>query len=168
MDFSFSENQLMYLETVRKFVKNEITPHILEMEKAHTFPWSIINKAWETGIINLCVPESVKGFEIDTLSSALIIEEISYGDTGISTSAMCNDLANIVISLHGTEEQKELFLRPFVEKPLLASFCLTEPGAGSDNSMMTTFIALLPMPRMLHSTQSFAKWENRRAILWLA
>jgi len=140
MDFNFSENQLMYLDTVRKFVKNEITPHILEMEKAHAFPWPIINKAWEMGIVNLCIPETVKGFEVDTLSSALIIEEISYGDTGISTSAMCNDLANIVVSLHGTEEQKELFLRPFVEKPLLASFCLTEPGAGSDNSMMTTFI----------------------------
>ena len=61
MDFSFSENQLMYLDTVRKFVKNEITQHILEMEKAHTFPWSIINKAWEMGIINLCITESVKG-----------------------------------------------------------------------------------------------------------
>lgn len=141
MDFSLNENQLMYVDTVRKLVKNEITPHILEMEKSHTFPWPIINKAWEMGIINLCIPESIKGFEIDVISSALIIEEISYGDTGISTSAMCNDLANVVISQHGTEDQKERFLRPFAERPLLASFCLTEPGAGSDNSMMTSFIA---------------------------
>ena len=140
MDFSLNENQLNYLETVRKLVKNGITPHILEMEKAHAFPWGIINKAWEMGIINLCIPESVKGYEIDVVSSALIIEELSYGDTGISTSAMCNDLANVVIGLHGTDEQKELYLKPFVEKPLLASFCLTEPNAGSDNSMMTSFI----------------------------
>lgn len=141
MDLSFTENQLLYVETVRKLVKNEITPHILELEKAHRFPWPIINKAWEMGVINLCIPESVKGFEIDVFSSALIIKELSYGDTGLSTSAMCNDLANVVISQHGTEEQKERFLRPFVEKPILASFCLTEPGAGSDNSMMTSFIA---------------------------
>jgi len=140
MDFSLNENQLNYLETVRKLVKNGITPHILEMEKAHAFPWGIINKAWEMGIINLCIPESVKGYEIDVVSSALIIEELSYGDTGISTSAMCNDLANVVIGLRGTDEQKELYLKPFVEKPLLASFCLTEPNAGSDNSMMTSFI----------------------------
>ncbi len=93
------------------------------------------------GVINLCIPESVKGFEIDVFSSALIIKELSYGDTGLSTSAMCNDLANVVISQHGTDAQKERFLRPFVEKPLLASFCLTEPGAGSDNSLMTSFIA---------------------------
>jgi len=141
MDFNLNENQLMYVDTVRKLVKNEITPHILEMEKAHKFPWPVISKAWEMGIINLCIPESVKGFDIDVISSAMIIAELSYGDTGISTSAMCNDLANVVISQHGTKEQQEKFLRPFVEKPLLAAFCLTEPGAGSDNSMMTSFIA---------------------------
>ena len=141
MDLSLNENQLTYLDTVRKFVKNEITPHILDLEKGHIFPWDIINKAWETGLLNLCIPESVKGYEIDAVTSALIIKELSYGDTGISTSAMCNDLANVVIGLHGTDEQKELFLRPFVEKPVLASFCLTEPNAGSDNSMMTSFIS---------------------------
>ncbi len=140
MDFSLNENQLMYVDTVRKLVKNEITLHILEMEKAHKFPWPVIVKSWEMGIINLCIPESIKGFAIDVISSALIIEEISYGDTGISTSAMCNDLANVVIARHGTQEQKERFLRPFTEQPILASFCLTEPAAGSDNSMMTSFI----------------------------
>lgn len=141
MDLSLNESQLTYLDTVRKFVKNEITPHILELEKGHVFPWEIINKAWETGILNLCIPESVQGYEIDAITSALIIKELSYGDTGISTSAMCNDLANVVISLHGTDEQKELFLKPFVKKPILASFCLTEPNAGSDNAMMTSFIS---------------------------
>ncbi len=141
MDLSLNENQLTYLDTVRKFVKNEITPHISALEKNHVFPWEIINKAWEMGILNLCIPESVKGYEIDAVTSAFIIKELSYGDTGISTSAMCNDLANVVISRNGTDEQKELFLRPFVEKPVLASFCLTEPNAGSDNSMMTSFIS---------------------------
>ena len=141
MDFSLNENQLMYVDTVRKLVKNAITPRILEMEKTHMFPWEIISNAWKMGIINLCIPESIKGFEIDVVSSALIIAELSYGDTGIATSAMCNDLANVVIAQHGTEEQKEKFLRPFVNQPLLASFCLTESGAGSDNSMMTSFIS---------------------------
>lgn len=141
MDFRLNENQSMYVDTVRKLVKNEIAPHILDIEKAHTFPWGIIGKAWEMGILNLCIPESIKGYEIDVVSSALIIEELSFGDTGISTSAMCNDLANVVISQHGTKEQQERFLRPFVERPLLASFCLTEPGAGSDNSLMTSFIS---------------------------
>jgi acyl-CoA dehydrogenase len=57
----------------------------MSWEKEHRFPGEVIQKAWEIGILNLSIPESVKGFEIDTISSALIIEEISYGDTGIST-----------------------------------------------------------------------------------
>ncbi len=140
MDFNLTENQRMYVDTVRKFVKNEILPQVLHLDKGHGFPWTIIGKAWELGILNLSIPESVKGYEVDVISAALIIKEMSYGDTGISTSAMCNDLANTVIAQHGTDEQKETFLKPFVDSPLLASFCLTEPGAGSDNSSMTTFI----------------------------
>ena len=140
MDLNLSDNQQMYVDMVRKFVKSEITPQVMSLDKEHVFPWNILNKAWEVGILNLCIPESVKGYEVDVLSAALIIEELSYGDTGISTSAMCNDLANAVIAQHGTEEQKEAFLKPFVEAPLLASFCLTEPGAGSDNLAMTTYM----------------------------
>ncbi len=140
MDFTLSENQQMYVDTVSRFVKNEIIPHVLELDRSHKFPWNVITKAWDLGILNLSIPESVKGYEVDPISTALIIKELSYGDTGISTSAMCNDLANVVIAQHGSDEQKSAFLGPFVEKPILASFCLTEPGAGSDNSSMTTFI----------------------------
>lgn len=140
MDFDLTDSQQMYVDTVKKFVKSEITPKVMSLDKEHVFPWHIISRAWELGILNLSIPESVKGYEVDVVSTALIIEEISYGDTGISTSAMCNDLANTVIAQHGTDEQKEAFLTPFVEAPLLASFCLTEPGAGSDNLAMTTFM----------------------------
>ena len=140
MDFNLTGVQQMYVDTVRRFVRHGIVPQVMELEKKHAFPWEVIEKAWGLGILNLSLPESVKGFEVDPVSTALIIKELSYGDTGISTSAMCNDLANIVIAQHGTEEQKKLFLNPFVEKPMMASFCLTEPGAGSDNSAMTTFI----------------------------
>jgi acyl-CoA dehydrogenase len=140
MDFSLSDTQQQYVDTVRKFVRNEITPAVMALDKRHVFPRPILNKAWELGMMNLCIPESIKGYDVDIVSTALIIKELSYGDTGVSTSAMCNDLANAVIAQHGTAEQKERFLRPFVDGPAFASFCLTEPGAGSDNSAMTTFI----------------------------
>lgn len=140
MDFSFTEEQHDYLDTIRKFVKNEIIPDVMRLDKEHVFPREIIDKTWELGLLNLCIPESIKGYELNSVSAAIIIEELSYGDTGVSTSAMCNDLANVVIAQQGTEEQKEEYLTPFVEAPLLASFCLTEPGAGSDNSAMTTYI----------------------------
>ncbi len=140
MDFRLDENQQMYFDMVTKFVKNEIIPFSMTWDKEHAFPWKTIQKAWELGLLNLSIPESVKGYEVDVVSTTMIIRELSYGDTGISTSAMCNDLANVVIAQHGTDEQKEMFLKPFVDEPLLSSFCLTEPNAGSDNSSMTTFI----------------------------
>jgi Acyl-CoA dehydrogenases len=118
LDFNLTETQQMYVETVRKFVRNEIIPGVMELEKEHLFPFNIINKAWELGLLNLCVPESVKGYEIDIISTALIVRELSYGDTGISTSAMCNDLGNVVIAQHGTEEQRKNFFDPSL-KPLL-------------------------------------------------
>ncbi|MBN1547797.1 MAG: acyl-CoA dehydrogenase family protein [Syntrophaceae bacterium] len=143
MDFRLDENQQMYFDMVTKFVKNEIIPFSMTWDKEHAFPWKTIQKAWELGLLNLSIPESVKGYEVDVVSTTMIIRELSYGDTGISTSAMCNDLANVVIAQHGTDEQKEMFLKPFVDEPLLSSFCLTEPNAGSDNSSMTTFIRKL-------------------------
>jgi acyl-CoA dehydrogenase len=140
MDFNLSEEQKEYLETVRRYVGRDIIPHCMELEKGHAFPFDVIRKAWDLGILNLSIPESIKGYSLDVVSTALIIRELSYGDSGIATSAMCNDLANVVIAMHGTEAQQQAFLTPFVERPLLASFCLTEPGAGSDNSGMTTLI----------------------------
>ena len=140
MDFNLSEEQKQYLETVRRFVGREITPRVMTLEKGHAFPFDIIRKAWDLGILNLSIPETVKCYSLDLISTALIIRELSYGDSGIATSAMCNDLANAVIAMHGTEAQQQSFLVPFVERPLLASFCLTEPGAGSDNSAMMTAI----------------------------
>jgi acyl-CoA dehydrogenase len=140
MDFNLSEEQKEYLNTVQRFVGRDITPSSMTLEKGHEFPFDIIRKAWELGILNLSIPESLKGYSLDLISTALIIRELSYGDSGIATSAMCNDLANSVIAMQGTKEQQQAFLSPFVERPLLASFCLTEPNAGSDNSAMTTCI----------------------------
>lgn len=140
MDFNLDDNQQMLVESVRRFVRSEILPGILERERKDAFPWDIIRKIWNMGIMNLTVPPSVGGSGVDILTSALIIRELAGGDAGIATSAMCNDLANAVIAFHGNPEQQERFLGPFVKAPLLASFCLTEPGAGSDNSAMSTFV----------------------------
>jgi acyl-CoA dehydrogenase len=140
MDLNLNEEQKQYVETMRRFVGREILSRVMNLEKNHVFPFDIIRKAWDLGILNLSIPEAVKGYGIDLISTALIIRELSYGDSGIATSAMCNDLANAVIAMHGTEAQQHAFLDPFVERPLLASFCLTEPEAGSDNSAMTSVI----------------------------
>jgi len=140
MDFSLNENQQMVLKLAQNFVKKEISPHILEMDAKGEFPGEILEKAWKAGFANLCLPEKYDGLGLDPITIALIVEEMAYGCSGIATSAMGNDLANAVIVLHGSEEQKEKYLRPFTQKPLFAAFCLTEAEAGSDNLAMSTYI----------------------------
>jgi len=140
MDLSLTETQQMYMDTVQRFVKNEILPHAQEMDRKHIFPVDLLKKAWGMGIMNISIPDSIKGYSVDVVSAALIIKELSYGDSGLATSAMCNDLANVVIAQHGTDDQQEAYLRPFADSPLLSAFCLTEPAAGSDNLAMTSFI----------------------------
>jgi acyl-CoA dehydrogenase len=141
MDFSFNEDQKMYIKVAQDFVKKEINPKILELEEKGDFPKDVIEKAWKAGLMNFhTIPEEYGGLWLDLISFAAVAEEIAYGCSGIATSLINNDLANAVIVMHGTEEQKRRFLKPFAEKPLLTSFCLTEPDAGSDNLAMSTFI----------------------------
>ncbi len=142
MDFSLTEDHQMFVKLARDFAKKEISSKIIDLDHKGEFPADIIKKAWEAGLMNLCIPEEYGGLGVDPIAIALIVEEVSYGCSGIGTSVMCNDLANAVIALHGSPEQKEKYLKPFTEKPLLASFGLTEAEAGSDNSSMTSFIKI--------------------------
>jgi len=60
MDFHLNDQQQMYVDTVRRFVRTEILPQVMDMERKHVFPMQIIRKAWETGILNLSIPDAIK------------------------------------------------------------------------------------------------------------
>ena len=73
MDFNLTDEQKEYLNTVRRFVGRDIIPCSMSLEKGHAFPFDVIRKAWDLGILNLSIPESVKGYSLDLISTALII-----------------------------------------------------------------------------------------------
>ncbi len=132
MDFSLSTEQKEIFEVARKFAIKEMLPKAAEFDESAIFPREIIDKAWELGFTNTCIPSEYGGNGFSLLDAVTIGEALSYGCMGMYTSIMCNDLALSPIVIGGSAEQKEKFLRPFTEKPLLASFCLTEPSHGSD------------------------------------
>jgi alkylation response protein AidB-like acyl-CoA dehydrogenase len=72
MDLSLTDTQQMYVTTVQRFVKNDILPHVLEMDRRHVFPMDLIKTSWEMGIMNISIPESIKGYHVDVVSAALI------------------------------------------------------------------------------------------------
>src|SRR6201986_2754649 len=125
-------------EMAHEFAEKEIRPVAWEYDKDGTWPGEIIEKAWELGLMNGHLPEEYGGPGLGFLDGAIIEEEIAWGCSGIGTSLTCNGLATAPIVLAASDELKEEYLGLLSEGPLLASFCLTEPDAGSDVSGMKT------------------------------
>src|SRR5258705_2957913 len=138
VDFTLTDEQKDLREMAHNFAENEIRKVAWEYDKDGTWPQDIIDKAWEVGLMNTHTPEAYGGPGLDYLSGCLIEEEIGWGCSGIGTSLMANGLASAPVALAGSEETKKEFLGMLTEAPKLASFCLTEPDAGSDVSGMKT------------------------------
>ncbi len=137
-DFSPTEEQLALQEMARRFSKNEIAPVATHYDESEKFPREVFQKAHETGLMNLCIPEAQGGIGASFVDTYLVTEEIAWGCVGIGTSMMANELALMPIVLSGTEEQKSRWLPSFTERLKFASFCLSEPDAGSDVAGMGT------------------------------
>jgi acyl-CoA dehydrogenase len=132
MDFSLTTEQSEIQELALKFSKNEMIPHAQEFDEKGIFPAEIFKKAWELGLINTCIPAEYGGTGFTSVDGVIICEALAYGCMGMNTTFMANDLALLPIVIGGSEEQKKKFLTPFTEEFRIASFCLTEPGNGSD------------------------------------
>jgi acyl-CoA dehydrogenase len=138
VDFTLTDEQKAMREMAHDFATKEIRPVAWEFDKDGTFPEDIIKKAWEVGLMNTHIPEEYGGPGLSTLDGCLIEEELSWGCSGIQTSLGCNGLAAAPVILAASDELKKEYLGRLTEAPLLASFCLTEPDAGSDVSGMKT------------------------------
>lgn len=140
MDFSLTPEQREIRELALKFARNEMIPVAQEMDEHGTFPTDIFKKAWELGFINTCIPAEYGGSGFSALDGVIISEALAYGCMGMNTSFMANDLALLPIVIGGNDEQKKKFLTPFMTEFRIASFCLTEPGNGSDAGGIRTQI----------------------------
>jgi acyl-CoA dehydrogenase len=138
VDFTLTDEQKSLREMAHDFAVREIRPVAWDYDRDGAWPQDIVEKAWEVGLMNSHIPEEYGGAGAGALDGCLIQEELSWGCSGIQTSLGCNGLASTPVVLAGSEELKREFLGRLTEAPLLASFCLTEPDAGSDVSGMRT------------------------------
>src|SRR5687767_272717 len=120
------------------FAAKEIRPVAWEHDKDGSWPDDVLRKAWELGLMNTHVPEEYGGPGASYLDGCIIEEELSWGCSGITTSLGANGLASAPLALAGSDELKKQYLGMLTEDFKLASFCLTEPDAGSDVSGMRT------------------------------
>ncbi|MFL5782330.1 MAG: acyl-CoA dehydrogenase family protein [Thermoleophilaceae bacterium] len=138
VDFTLTDEQKDLRELAHSFAEKDIRTVAWDYDKDGTWPEDVIKKAWEVGLMNTHIPEEYGGPGLDYLSGCIIEEEMGWGCSGIGTSLMCNGLATAPIAIGGSEETKKKYLGMLTEEPKLASFCLTEPDAGSDVSGMRT------------------------------
>ena len=134
MDFSLNEEQAAIRETCREFAEQEIKPRAEEMDRTGQFPYDIVRKMGELGLLGLPFPEEYGGAGADFLSYCIAIEEISRGDVSVGiTMEAHTSLGASPFYLFGSKQQKEHYLAPLARGEKLWAFGLTEPGAGSDS-----------------------------------
>lgn len=137
MDFALNEEQLELQEMVRDFVEKEITPYAAEMDRNNQSMPGLLEKAADMGLLNVIVPEEYGGPGLDSVTVAVIYEELGKGCAGVATSMAANSLASYPILIAGTEEQKQAHC-DLLNDGKLTAFALTEPGAGSDAGGVAT------------------------------
>ncbi|GHG65333.1 acyl-CoA dehydrogenase family protein [Comamonas sp. JC664] len=138
MEFQLTDAQRALQDAARKFAREVIRPKAAHYDETATFPRDLLTAAWELGLLNMAIPAEYGGVGLSHLEQVIVAEELSWGCAGVATSIIANDLANLPIILHATDEQKKRLLGHFAEKVKFSSFCLTEPEAGSDVANMQT------------------------------
>ncbi|UCC92489.1 MAG: acyl-CoA dehydrogenase [Thermoplasmata archaeon] len=133
MQFALTKEQLMVRQLANEFAQTEVKPVASEYDEAEEFIWPIAEKMGKLGFMGMCVPEEYGGAGADTVSYAIVVEELSRvcGGTGITVAAH-NSLGTGHILKHGTEEQKAKYLPKCASGEWLSAWGLTEPNAGSD------------------------------------
>ena len=138
LSFALTDEQRELRSLAREFAAKEIRPKAAEYDEHQIHPVDVVAKAHELGLMNPHVPQEYGGLGLSVLEGVLIGEELSWGCAGIAVSIVANSLGAAPVVIAGTDDQKRKWLPPLLESPILCSFGLTEPNAGSDVSGIQT------------------------------
>ena len=155
VSFALTEEQKALRELARDFAAKEIRPKEHEYDEKMQHPADVIAKAHEVGLMNLHIPEAQGGPGLGCFDGMLVGEELYWGCSGIGTSISANGLGAGPVVLFGSEEQKDTWLRPLLEEPILCSFGLSEPGAGSDVASLKTTAVRAGDEYVLNGSKTF-------------
>ncbi|MFL5906547.1 MAG: acyl-CoA dehydrogenase family protein, partial [Solirubrobacterales bacterium] len=132
MDFELTDEQRLLRDTVRDFARQEVAPAAEELDRTKSFPYELVAKMAELGLMGIPFPEEYGGGGADTLAYALAVEELTRIDSSVAiTMAAHTSLGTMPIYMWGTDEQKDDWLPQLCSGRKLAAFGLTEPEAGS-------------------------------------
>ena len=136
--FDLTDDQRAIQEMARKFTADAITPHAAEWDEHHIFPRDTIREAAELGFASIYVSEEGGGIGLGRLEAALIMEAMAYGCPSTSAFISIHNMAAWMIDRFGSDEVKAKYLPSMLTAERLSSYCLTEPGSGSDAAALKT------------------------------
>src|SRR5215471_6823160 len=141
-DLTLTDEQQALIDTARDFTRNEIAPVAGHLDEEGKFPTEIMNRAFETGLLNFEIPEAYGGLGLSCLTHSLILEEVAWACAGVNTTLAANMLGSMPLLIAGNEEQKKKWLSMLIAgdggKPVYACYACSEPDAGSDVAGMRT------------------------------
>jgi len=136
---NLSEEQILIQDTARQFASEVLLPNAARWDRDASFPREALAQMAELGFMGMLVPEQYDGAQTDHVAYALALEEVAAGDGACSTiMSVHNSVVCGAIAGHGSEEQKQRWLRPLARGELLGAFALSEPQAGSDAANLRT------------------------------
>ena len=138
MNFNLTDDQQAFVDTARAFAEKEMAPHAARWDAEHHFPIEVFRKAGEMGFMGMYTPESAGGFGMSRLDSALIFEQLAMGCTATTAMMTIHNMVSWMIGAFAKPEVAEQWCSELVTGEKLGSYCLTEPGSGSDAANLRT------------------------------
>ena len=156
MKFNLSEEQILVRDAAREFAQTELLPGVIERDELQKFPHNLVKKMAELGFMGIMVDPKYGGSGMDTLSYALVMEELSKVDASASVIVSVNNsLVCFGLEAYGTEEQKEKYLIKLATGEWIGAFCLSEPEAGSDATSQSTTVVNKGDHYLLNGTKNW-------------
>lgn len=153
--FDLTEDQLAIQDMARRFTAERITPFAAQWDEEHHFPRDVIKAAGELGFGAIYISEEMGGIGLGRLEAALIMEALAYGCPATSAFISIHNMSSWMIDRFGSDELKQRYLPSLVAMELLASYCLTEPGSGSDAAALKTTARLEGDHYVVNGTKQF-------------
>lgn len=155
MDFALSEEQSAIFDMAREFAAENIAPHAVEWDQAKHFPLDVIKQTAELGMAGIYVRDDIGGSDLTRLDAALIFEALSHGCPATASFLSIHNMCAWMLDTFGSEEMRQEWGPQLCTMDKVASYCLTEPGSGSDAAALKTTAKREGDEFVLNGTKSF-------------
>ncbi len=163
MDFQFTEEQTMIQDMARQFSDVELAPHSSMWDEEKFLDRDVFKKAAELGFCGIYTGEEYGGTALSRLDSAIVFEQLARGDVSHTAMLTIHNMATWMIDRYGSDELRAKYVPKLTAGEMIASYCLTEPGAGSDAASLKTKAVKDGDDYILNGTKSFisgAGWSD--------